>query len=468
MSDVRVCKRSSGDFEHHVDVAIAGAGAAGMITALAASESGASVMLFERDAAPAGSTALSAGLIPAPATRWQTNARVDDSVEQFVDDIVNKSGCDDDRLMAERVASQIATTLHWLNDRWDIPFSLVDGFTYPGHSVRRMHGTASRTGTELMTFLQAALEKTAVDLVTSARVVELCYDGDRLTGVGVERPDGQHDALGARAVVLACNGYGGNIELISRHIPSMRKALYFGHVGNTGDAILWGEQLDLATRHLGAWQGHGSVATPHAVLISWAVMMEGGIQVNVNGDRFSNEHEGYSEQAERVLAQPGGIAWNIFDQRIYDIAAQFQDFRDAEASGALIQVATVKQLAEQTGMPMTELATTLSTVTDLARDNSVDPWGRRFQANTALSPPYYAVRVEGALFHTQGGLDIDLSAHVLRNSGRPVENLFATGGAARGVSGPHVSGYLSGNGLLTAVALSHIAGIEAAKLKRVL
>jgi len=326
MSDVRVCRRSPGDFEHDVDVAIVGAGAAGMIAALAASECGASVMLFERDGAPTGSTALSAGLIPAPATRWQKNARVDDSVQQFVDDIVNKSGCDDDRPMAERVASQIATTLHWLNDRWGVPFTLVEGFTYPGHSVRRMHGTASRTGTELMAFLHTALEKTPVDLVTSARVVALCYDGDRVSGVAVERPDGQCDALGARAVVLACNGYGGNSELIARHIPSMREALYFGHRGNTGDAIVWGEQLGLATRHLGAWQGHGSVATPHAVLISWAVMMEGGIQVNANGDRFSNEHEGYSEQAERVIAQPDGIAWNIFDQRIYDIAAQFRDY----------------------------------------------------------------------------------------------------------------------------------------------
>jgi len=119
-------------------------------------------------------------------------------------------------------------------------------------------------------------------------------------------------------------------------------------------------------------------------------------------------------------------------------------------------------------MPLIELAATLSTVRDLARDNSVDLWGRQFHADTALSPPYYAVRVEGALFHTQGGLDIDLSTRVLRNSGWPVENLFATGGAARGVSGPHVSGYLSGNGLLTAAALSHIAGLEAAKLKTVL
>jgi len=42
-------------------------------------------------------------------------------------------------------------------------------------------------------------------------------------------------------------------------------------------------------------------------------------------------------------------------------------------------------------------------------------------------------------------------------------NLFAGGGAACGVSGPDVSGYLSGNGLLTAVMLGRIAGTCAAR-----
>ncbi len=45
---------------------------------------------------------------------------------------------------------------------------------------------------------------------------------------------------------------------------------------------------------------------------------------------------------------------------------------------------------------------------------------------------------------------------------RPLPNLFAAGGAARGVSGNHPSGYLSGNGLLSAIAGDAVAGREAA------
>ena len=67
-----------------------------------------------------------------------------------------------------------------------------------------------------------------------------------------------------------------------------------------------------------------------------------------------------------------------------------------------------------------------------------------------------------ALFHTQGGLDIDARCRVRRADGGLFPNLLAAGGAARGVSGNDVAGYLSGNGLLSAIAGGHIAAATAA------
>ena len=81
-----------------------------------------------------------------------------------------------------------------------------------------------------------------------------------------------------------------------------------------------------------------------------------------------------------------------------------------------------------------------------------------------LAAPFCAIKVTGALFHTQGGLAIDAQARVLQRNGRPFPNLFAAGGAAVGVSGAQASGYLSGNGLLTATVFGRIAGASAAKL----
>ncbi|MCK5623333.1 MAG: FAD-binding protein, partial [Alphaproteobacteria bacterium] len=73
------------------------------------------------------------------------------------------------------------------------------------------------------------------------------------------------------------------------------------------------------------------------------------------------------------------------------------------------------------------------------------------------------IRVTGGLLHTQGGLAVDDRTRVLDRAGRPFVNLFAGGGAACGVSGPAHWGYLSGNGLLSAVTLGRIAGREAAR-----
>jgi len=81
--------------------------------------------------------------------------------------------------------------------------------------------------------------------------------------------------------------------------------------------------------------------------------------------------------------------------------------------------------------------------------------GRVFKRS--LSFPLHAIRVTGALFHTQGGLDINAYCQVLRSDGSVFPNLLAAGGAARGVSGNAVWGYLSGNGLLSAIAGGYIA-----------
>lgn len=465
MQALRVSQKLPDESEHVVDVAIVGAGAAGLVCALAASQQHARVMLFERDRSPSGSTALSAGLIPAAPTRWQAAQGVDDSVTCFVEDILSKSNCPQDRALVTRLVEQSAQTVHWLSDSVGVPLSLVEGFTYPGHSQRRMHGTPSRTGQALMASLLAATENSQIDLVTQARVFELFECDGVLTGIGLQRNDGEIETIGARSVVLACNGYGGNPELLERYIPSMRDALYFGHAGNTGDAVIWAEQLGLKTRHLGAWQGHGSVAAPHGILISWAVMMEGGIQVNLDGLRFSNEHDGYSEQAQRVLAQPGSVAWNIFDQRIADIASQFDDFREAESAGAIIRAPTLHELAAKTKLSPTQLDQTVAQLQELAQSNQCDQWGRRFDQQKLLRAPWFAVRVEGALFHTQGGVQTGLDARAVKKDGSVHSNLFAVGGAAAGISGSGDSGYLSGNGLLTAVTLGQIAGREAAALR---
>jgi fumarate reductase flavoprotein subunit len=270
--------------------------------------------------------------------------------------------------------------------------------------------------------------------------------------------------IGCEVLIFASNGYGGNPALVAHHIPEMKGALYFGHPGNRGDAVLWGDALGARLLHMSGYQGHGSVAHPHGILVTWAAMMEGGFQVNVRGQRFSNEGLGYSEQAAKVIAEPEAIAFDIFDERIAKIARQFEDFRQGESGGAIVEADSIAQLAARLKLPEAALLESFAEVERLKRGGGTDRFGRSFDGVPALSSPFKAVRVTGALFHTQGGLEVDRHARVLDRDGKPLPNLFAAGGAAAGVSGSQASGYLSGNGLLTATVLGRIAGRSAAEV----
>jgi len=452
-------------FDAAVSVAVVGGGAAGACAALAAAEAGAEVVILERDALPRGSTALSAGLVPAAGTRFQQGCGIADDADGFAADIQRKAGGAADPAIVALVSRQAGPTIEWLADRHGLPFSVVDDFDYPGHSNRRMHGLPSRSGAELVDRLRDATERAGIPLLTEARVTTLIRDTQgRLRGLVAERPDGSVERIGARAIVLACSGYAGNKALVRKYIPELADALYFGHPGNEGEAVLWAEQLGAALRDMTGHQGHGSVAHPQGILVSWAVIMEGGFQVNRDGARFWNESSGYSEAGVAVLSQPDGVAWDIFDARIAGIARQFEDFRQAEAQGAVLRADTIEELAAKAKLPPAQLAATFAGVEADKRSGDTDAFGRDWSRGAPLVAPLCAVRVTGALFHSQGGLAVDDSARVRLADGAILPNLFAAGGAACGVSGPEASGYLSGNGLLSAVALGHIAGIGAARI----
>ena len=133
--------------------------------------------------------------------------------------------------------------------------------------------------------------------------------------------------------------------MVRELLPEMRDALFAGHTGNDGSAIAWGRELGARLADLGGYQGHGSWAIPQGTLISWGLMMEGGIQVNRLGERFHDETQGYSEAAVHVLAQPDGIAWNVFDDAILQFAQDFPDFLQAQSAGAVRHAANAQALA---------------------------------------------------------------------------------------------------------------------------
>ena len=445
-----------------VSVVIIGAGGTGLAAALAVADAGLDVLVIERDPVPAGSTAMSTGLIPAAGTPEQRAAGIADDPERFLGDIIAKTKGATDLAVARRLVEESAETIAWLRDRHRVPLALVDGFLYPGHSAMRMYGTPNRSGAELMAGLTQAAEAADVPVLTNATVTDLNIHGDKIAGVTLVRPDGAEERVACAALILACSGFGGAPEAVARWIPEMADAVFYGHTGNKGDAVRWGQALGAELADMAAYQGHGGLAVGYSIPILWPLIMEGGIQVNRDGKRFSNEAAGYSEQAAYVNAQPGRYAFSIFDERLHRLMLKFDDYREAFRAGAILQADSVEALALQCRLPLDALQETLADVSEMVLGDKSDPFGRNFSGKPVLQPPFCAAKVTGALFHTQGGLVVDENARVVRKDGSLIANLFAGGGAARGISGPGASGYLAGNGLLTATSLGKIAGRSAA------
>jgi fumarate reductase flavoprotein subunit len=451
-------------FTSSVPVIVIGAGAAGALAALAARDAGAKVLVLDRDASPTGATALSSGMIPAAGTPAQEAREVADTPEQFSSDIQAKSNGRSAAHLVEAYTRESARTLQWIERTCGVSFELVEGVP-PGHALARMHALADRGGTPLLSALYRALAAGGVRVQPAARVTDLYVDADeRVLGVRYQRGERDVVDIGCSAVVVATNGFAGNTELVAQHLPDVRALPFAGHDSSQGDALVWGNELGAAIEDIDGFLAHSSVVMPQRLQLPWALMTEGAVQVNRDGERFGNEHEGYSESALFVLAQPEGIAFNIYDERIHEVGLAMPNYLEAVTKGLIKRAATLRDLADTLGVDRNGLEQTVALVNALAFEDDMDDFGRSFHASQMILGPYYGVQVTGALLGTEGGLAIDADGRVLRPDGTTLPNLLAAGGAARGLSGDGGGGYLEGNGLLAAVVGGYLAGRKAAEL----
>jgi fumarate reductase flavoprotein subunit len=444
---------------NEVPLVVVGAGACGMVAALAAAKRGARVLVLEKGDKPAGNTARSTGLIPAAGTRFQHEAGIlDDSPKLMAEDILRKNGHESDPGITKLLCEESGPLVEWLFDETGCEMLCYTDFLYPGQSRHRMHGPNEGYGSELLRQLENAVREDArIELFTDTAVEGLLSDGGRVTGV--ETAD---RTIVAGAVVLALNGFGGDREMVEMYLgPEAAAALYYGSPNNTGEGIRWGMALGAATEHMGSYQGHASVASPDGPLVTWGVVVNGAILVNREGRRFGCETVGYSEYAGAIMAQPGGEAWEIFDAEVYE-ASLGTRFDEVVEAGKVSRSETLEELAENLDLPSDVLAKTIEETNRSARGEAPDPFGREEFLGGPLEPPFSGIHVLGALFHTQGGLQVDTRARVLRRDGTHIQGLYAGGGTAVGVSGRGYRGYSSGNGLLAAAVLGKVAGEAAA------
>ena len=458
---------AAAEFDVDVDVVVAGAGAAGLAAALAAADGGASVALLEASSnfRSGSNTSMSTSMIPVGGSRWQRDFGIDDDTPDLLfDDVMAKSHGAADPVVARALVDVGNELAEWMADECGVPLELLVDAEFPGHTRKRHLCVADRAGRTLHRHLLEAVDRRdGITMVVPLGLVDLepleatstegSTEGWKVTA---RTPDDTEQVITAASVVLATNGFGANPERLARHIPEIVDALYFGGDHSLGDALDIGEKLSADMAFLDAYQGHGSVATPHGVLFTWTTMMNGAYLVNSEGRRFGDESTGYSEFAVQVIDQPGSVAWVVYDRMVHEAALPFADYQQLVEAGGIRWARDAAEVAELIGCDRSGFSDTAHNVERFTDGTDVDPLGRTAWPRP-LEPPYAVVKVTGALFHTQGGLSVDACARVLRG-GEPIPGLYAAGGAAAGISGHGSAGYLSGNGLLSALGLGYLAG----------
>jgi fumarate reductase flavoprotein subunit len=436
-------------FDLEVDVAIAGGGACGVMTALrAAQDPDLVIAVFEKSSREGCNAAISSGSLAAGGTRFQRAAGIVDSPSQHAADILAASGDLEWAPVVRALCAAAPEIVEWLADDLGYPVEIGTDMPRAGMSVPRLHTDVGRLGGgRLMRHLRAALDGLPnVAYVDEAPVVDLVIEDGAVTGLVVEQ-NGVLQRVRAGSVVLATDGFAASPALMARFCADLGDPFYGGVSTSTGDAVGWLERVGATFRNMGACLRSGLVVVGHGTRVSPALQFNGAVLVNTDGDRFVDESaHGYSSMAGILRTQPGERAAMFWDATAMAVTRESEMMRDCLAAGAIRDLPDLAAVAGALGL----------SEQDASRVLSPRP-GRR-----TLTAPFHLAWVTHGVLTTQGGVVVDASGRVLDAAGVPFPGLFAGGGTACGLAGPSSDGYSSGNGLLSAFGFGWIIGSQLA------
>jgi 3-oxosteroid 1-dehydrogenase len=355
-------------------------------------------------------------------------------------------------------------------------------------------------GQALMARLMLAFRSKGLTLWLNSPLIELITSPDgSVLGAVVER-DGKTLRVRARGgVLLATGGFEHNTRMRAEHQPFADASLSLGATSNTGDGI---EAARNAGAALGlmdsAWWYPCVVWGPGRIQFSLNErMMPAQLIVDAEGTRYINEATPYSEFGLAMIqGGPDGAvrnpSWLITDDwswRRYVIFGHLPlpkiPFAPAPTghripaswleSGSAVAADSIAELARKIGASEETLSTTVGRYNDLARSGTDDDFARGRSAydryysditldNPNLAPlhggPYYAFRLVLADLGTNGGVQTDAAARVLREDGSAIEGLYASGNAAASVMGRSYAG--AGATIAPAMTFAYVAANDIA------
>lgn len=475
------------------DVVVVGAGNAGLCAALAARESGASVLVLERapERSRGGNSRFTAGGFRLPyrsadelrllmpdvsdeelATRFANPF----PPEAFLADLAEVTQYRADPDLAHRLAHESLPAAEWMRSK-GVRFLPMPGW-------QRLGIQASGGGPGLVASLFDAANRAGVEVWYESRALELRRDGSAIHGVTL-RCAGQPVEIEAGSVVLAAGGFQANAAWRAQYLGrGWDLARVRGTWCNTGDGIVMA--LAVGAEPYGQWSGAHAVAWDFNAPRYGDLRVGDGFQkhsyplgvvVNVEGRRFVDEGADfldytYAKYGSEILAQPGQVAWQVYDAKLNEQLREEYRLRGVSR----VSAPTLRELAEKmnatSGMDVEQFVRTIeefnaSIETSQPLDRSVHD-GRRAElelpksnwAEPIAEAPFTAYGVTCGITFTFGGVHIDTSSRVLGYDGEAIPGLYAAGEMAAGV---FFFNYPGGCGLTKGAVEGRAAGYGAAQ-----
>ena len=437
-----------------VDVAILGAGGAGMTAAIMLKQAGLHVVVLEKMPYVGGNTTKATGGMNAAETHYQAEAGIEDSIEQFAQDTMEGGHNINDPVLVQTMAEHSAEAIDWL-DEINAPLPKV---SFSGGATNaRIHSPedGSGVGEYLVEAFNKTLDEMDIDVMLNTTATELFMEDGAVVGVWAEN-DTENLTINARAVILATGGFGANEKMYTMFRPDLLGTVTTNAPGATGDGIIMALAAGAELVDIEQIQLHPTVEQNTSILITEGVRGDGAILVNQSGERFINEMETRDVVSAAELEQEGCYAYVIFDQNLRDGLKATEKY---VSNGLTVQADTIEELAEKLNIDPDTLAKTLADWNAAVAAGKDEAFGRETGMEHDLSvAPYYAIQIAPGIHHTMGGVKIDEHAQVISTKGEVIPGLFAAGEVTGGV---HGGNRIGGNAVADIVVFGRIAAESA-------
>lgn len=484
------------------DIVIVGGGLAGLAAANALVKKGVKPIVLEKLPFLGG-----AGLFPEGSlgvnTRYQKEHGIKTTVQQVLDAGLQYHHFRADPAVLRVLIEGSKDTIDEIADM-GIQFRGIRTMYGPEESLMTWHLFKGGAAAVIEKFIKN-IEARKGTILTETTAKRLIVENGKVAGVEATDAAGNVHIIRAKKVIIATGGFAANKEMLAQYVfdssaLGMVEPIWLrGPVndGRTGDGINMARLVGAGVAGMHAVAGNApylpdnppinQFSGPDELKQGRCALAQPWLWVDHTGRRFFNESRGsVFVDVYNAMTSAGGVSYTIFDQEKMDqminqgavlpfnaivlagvpLKSLPKTWEIGMQRGWAFKADSIKELAQQIGVPPENLLDTMKKVNSYA-EKGVDPeFGRKkehLEKFNLKKGPYYALKAIRAFFLTLGGVTVTPQFEAKTPQGDVIPNLYVVG---QDIGGLYDSSYdlrCEGSASSFAMTSGRLAALNAAK-----